>query len=49
MLAMCGRRAMPPRAARIGDAGSPADFAALIAADTAKWAEVVKFTGARAE
>jgi hypothetical protein len=38
---------MPPRAARIG--GSPADFAGLIAAETGKWAEVVKFTGARAE
>jgi tripartite-type tricarboxylate transporter receptor subunit TctC len=29
--------------------GSPADFAGLIAAETAKWAQVVKFTGARAE
>jgi tripartite-type tricarboxylate transporter receptor subunit TctC len=30
-------------------AGSPADFAGLIAAETAKWAKVVKFTGAKAE
>jgi hypothetical protein len=29
--------------------GSPADFAGLIGAETAKWAQVVKFTGARAE
>jgi tripartite-type tricarboxylate transporter receptor subunit TctC len=30
-------------------AGRPADFAGLIAEETAKWAKVVKFTGARAE
>jgi hypothetical protein len=30
-------------------AGSPADFRTLIAAETAKWAKVVKFTGAKAD
>ena len=30
-------------------AGSPADFAKLIAADTEKWAKVVKFAGIKAE
>jgi len=29
--------------------GSPADFARLIAEETAKWAKVVKFSGAKAE
>jgi hypothetical protein len=29
--------------------GSPADFGKLIAAETEKWAKVVKFAGARAD
>jgi tripartite-type tricarboxylate transporter receptor subunit TctC len=30
-------------------AGSPADFASLIAEETTKWAKVVRFTGAKAD
>jgi hypothetical protein len=30
-------------------AGSPSDFGKLIAAETAKWAEVVKFAGVKPE
>jgi hypothetical protein len=30
-------------------AGSPADFAQLIAEETPKWMEVVRFTGAKAD
>jgi hypothetical protein len=30
-------------------AGSPADFAQLIAEETAEWAKVVRFTGAKAD
>jgi tripartite-type tricarboxylate transporter receptor subunit TctC len=43
----------PKLKARIGDlggaplAGSPSDFGKLIAAETAKWAKVVKFSGAK--
>jgi len=43
----------PKMKARLADldvtalAGSPADFGKLIAEDTAKWAEVVKFSGAK--
>jgi hypothetical protein len=29
--------------------GSPGDFAQLIAEETAKWAKVVRFTGAKAD
>jgi tripartite-type tricarboxylate transporter receptor subunit TctC len=45
----------PAMKARLADlgiallAGSPQDFAALIAAETAKWAKVVRFVGARAD
>jgi len=29
--------------------GSPADFGKIIAEDTAKWAKVIQFSGAKAE
>jgi tripartite-type tricarboxylate transporter receptor subunit TctC len=47
--------ALPPVKARLADlgetplGGSPADFAALIAEETAKWSRAVKFSGAKAE
>jgi tripartite-type tricarboxylate transporter receptor subunit TctC len=44
--------AVKARLADLGETplgGSPADFAALIAEETGKWARVVKFSGARAE
>jgi len=45
----------PGKQARLADiggtvlTGSPADFGKLIAAETEKWAKVVKFAGARAD
>jgi tripartite-type tricarboxylate transporter receptor subunit TctC len=45
----------PAMKARLDDlgvvrlAGSPAEFARLIAEETAKWAKVVRFTGAKAD
>ena len=44
--------AMKLRVAKLGGsvlAGSPADFGRFIAAETERWAQVVKFAGARAE
>jgi tripartite-type tricarboxylate transporter receptor subunit TctC len=50
--AILAEPAMKARIAELGGivmAGSPADFAAVIAAETEKWEKVVKFAGARVE
>jgi hypothetical protein len=49
LLALWLRRASRPRRPTSGLTGTPAAFAALIAAETPKWAAVAKAAGIRIE